>query len=47
VFMVSIFFWKSEFFLFSSWMKRAMLPMMRPLIMELKIRIGMATNISV
>lgn len=43
---VSIFLWNSEFFLLSSEMNKAMLPMIRPFIIELKIRIGIATMIS-
>jgi len=46
VFTVSILRWNSEFFLFNSEMKRAMLPMIRPFMIELKMRIGMATIIS-
>ena len=47
VFTVSIFCWNKEFFLFSSEMYKAILPIIRPLAIELIIRIGITTSISV
>lgn len=43
---VSIFLWNSEFFLLSSEINKAMLPIISPFIIELKMRIGIATIIS-
>jgi hypothetical protein len=47
VWTVSIFFWNSDCFFYSSERNKAMFPMIRPFMIELTIRIGTATMISV